>query len=308
MADQHHFPMGSGEQGPLFQHAPFLRARARHERMERPYHVQRQDFLRQQELRGYDATTGEQDIPAPRTPSPLEEQADYVDEELNMEELFLAEDFEDYVFAVTIPEPKTEAEWRSIVKDPSKFVAKKMAKGVEVSWQKLNNVQKQAMREAKVLEINDWLASEVCRAAIGKVPAERLMRMRWVLVFKQTDTPGMIKAKARLVVLGFTDPDVGLVSVRSPTLSRRGRQLMLAMCTHKQWGFLKADAKTAFLQGEMGQQHRQIFGQPVQELKEAMGLKEGQAVQFLKAAYGLTIAPREFYLFGPWRSWPWCRT
>ena len=72
---------------------------------------------------------------------------------------------------------------------------------------------------------------------------------------------------------------------------------MLAMCTHKQWGFLKADAKTAFLQGEMGQQHRQIFGQPVQELKEAMGLKEGQAVQFLKAAYGLTIAPREFYLF-----------
>ena len=28
-----------------------------------------------------------------------------------------------------------------------------------------------------------------------------------------------------------------------------------------------------------------------------MGLKEGQAVQFLKAAYGLTIAPREFYLF-----------
>ena len=297
MADQHHFPMGSGEQGPLFQHAPFLRARARHERMERPYHVQRQDFLRQQELRGYDATIGEQDIPAPRTPSPLEEQADYVDEELNMEELFLAEDFEDYVFAVTIPEPKTEAEWRSIVKDPSKFVAKKMAKGVEVSWQKLNNVQKQAMREAKVLEINDWLASEVCRAAIGKVPAERLMRMRWVLVFKQTDTPGMIKAKARLVVLGFTDPDVGLVSVRSPTLSRRGRQLMLAMCTHKQWGFLKADAKTAFLQGEMGQQHRQIFGQPVQELKEAMGLKEGQAVQFLKAAYGLTIAPREFYLF-----------
>ena len=150
-----------------------------------------------------------------------------------MEELFMAEDFEDYVFAVTIPEPKTEAEWRAIVKDPSKFVAKKMAKGVEVSWQKLNATQKQAMKEAKVLEINDWLASEVCRAAIGKVPPERLMRMRWVLVFKQTDTPGMIKAKARLVVLGFTDPDVGLVSVRSPTLSRRGRQLMLAMCTHK---------------------------------------------------------------------------
>ena len=113
-----------------------------------------------------------------------------------MEELFMAEDSEDYVFAVMILEPKTEAEWRSIVKDPSKFVAKKMAKGVEVSWQKLNATQKQAMREAKALP----------------------ERMRWVLVFKQTDTPGMVKAKARLVVLGFTDPDVGLVSVRSPTI------------------------------------------------------------------------------------------
>lgn len=39
------------------------------------------------------------------------------------------EDFEDYVFAATIPEPKTGA----IVKDPSKFVAKKIAKGAEVS-------------------------------------------------------------------------------------------------------------------------------------------------------------------------------
>lgn len=59
-------------------------------------------------------------------------------------------------------------------------------------------------QEAKVLEINDWLASEICQGITRALDA--------VLVFKQTDTPGMIKANARLVVLGFTDPGVGPIS------------------------------------------------------------------------------------------------
>ena len=103
------------------------------------------------------------------------------------------------------------------------------------------------------------------------------MRMRWVLVFKSTDDPTKMKAKARLVVLGYTDPDVGYVNTKSPTLSRRSRQLMLQLCTHSGWGWLKADAKAAFLQGPGSQQNRQIF--------TALDLQPGQAVQFLKAAY-----------------------
>lgn len=61
------------------------------------------------------------------------------------------------------------------------------------------------------------------------------------------------------------------------------------MCAHKNCRLPKSRCKDCFLQGDMGQQHRQMFGQPVQELKEAMVLKEGQAVQFLKAACGLTM-------------------
>ena len=72
---------------------------------------------------------------------------------------------------------------------------------------------------------------------------------------------------------------------------------MLQMCNHKGWRTMKSDAKAAFLQGGENQRHRQIFGMPVSELQEAMGLQAGQAVQFLKAAYGLTIAPREFYQY-----------
>ena len=271
-----HLPLPPSQQGPLFQHEPFVQARRRHEQLERPHHVQRMEYLkREDEL------------------LPAEEQIHYLDANCQIP----AGDFAELIFAVTLPEPRSETEWRSIVKDPSRFIAKKVAKGVEVSWKKLNEQQRQAMTEAKQLEISEWLASKVCEKAIGPIPRERLMSMRWVLTFKATDTPGTMKAKARLVVLGFTDPDVGLVDVRSPTLSRRGRQLIMQQVTHKNWGFLKADAKAAFLQGAATQGARNIYGRPVRELQEALNMKEHEAVRFLKAAYGITVAPRDFYLY-----------
>ena len=121
------------------------------------------------------------------------------------------------------------ADWRKIVKDPSKFVAKHVAKGVEISWRRLNEERRRAMAEAKQVEIKEWVASKVCEAALGEVDPARVMRMRWVLVFKGTDDPAIVKA--RLVVLGFSDPDVGLLNTKSPSMPRRSRQLMLQFST-----------------------------------------------------------------------------
>eukprot|EP00435_Cladocopium_sp_Y103_P011911 s1821_g3.t1 len=261
--DPTYMPRMEHGRGPLYQHEPFLRARQRHERQEAAV-LQR------------------------NLPQHMVEQVHYVD---------FAKDFEDnMIYAVTLPTPETTAEWKAIVKEPSKFVAKQLAKGVEVSWHKLNAVQRQAMAEAKQVEIKEWVASKVVRAAIGDVDPARVMKMRWVLVFKGTDDPKTVKAKARLVVLGFSDPDVGTLTTQSPTMSRRSRQLMLQFSTHKGLPLLKADAKAAFLQGLPTQGKRCIFGKPVEELRQALGLSEHEYVQFMKAAYGLTIAPREFYM------------
>ena len=108
VGDPSYLPLGTAEQGPLFQHRPFLEARRRHELLERPHSAQRQEYLQQQ--RGTGSEGG----------ALLAADAH---EDLAME---------DYVFAVTLPAPASEAEWRAIAKDPSKFVAKKVAKGVEV--------------------------------------------------------------------------------------------------------------------------------------------------------------------------------
>ena len=118
-----------------------------------------------------------------------------------------------------------------------------------MSWQKLSEEQRTAMKEAKQIEIDEWLKSRICKAAVGHVPASRLMPMGWVLTFKVTDDPKTVKAKARLVVLGFTDPDLGAEEVRSPTLSRRGRQALLQLSSHRHWQAWKAEAKRRSCRG-----------------------------------------------------------
>ena len=92
------------------------------------------------------------------------------------------------------------------------------------------------MAAAKNLEIEAWLKELVCEKYRGVVPASRLMKMRWVLTFKVLDhNPSKIKAKARLVLLGYSDPDLLELQTSSPTMTRRSRQLLLNLCTHQRW-------------------------------------------------------------------------
>ena len=99
-----------------------------------------------------------------------------------------------------------------------------------------------------------WLSTEAIIPVLAKgVPLDRIMRMRWVLTWKDPpeeapDDPK--KAKARLVVLGYTDPDLVDVPGDSPTLSSKARQILYAICAANCWKLCKGDIKTAFLQGE----------------------------------------------------------
>ena len=82
-----------------------------------------------------------------------------------------------------------------------------------------------------------------------------LMRMRWVI--KRNTDSGL---KARLVVLGFTDPQLG---VKNPPHHRRchdvGRQLFSTVVGSQGISVFKADAKTAFLQGSVGNEGRSVI-------------------------------------------------
>ena len=210
------------------------------------------------------------------------------------------EEAEQSVFSVVIDAPDSEEGWKRIVKDPRKFVSKSIQKGVEVNWQKLSPEQQKAMAEAKALEVDQWISTQACEAVRHVVPDSQLLRMRWVLTFKSagsdTANAGKMKAKARIVILGFSDPHLLEVETASPAMSRLSRQLFLQMCSTRRWRAMKADVKSAFLQAESPQRDRQVYARPIAELAEAMNLTPQDAVQIVRSCYGLCSAPREWYL------------
>ena len=153
------------------------------------------------------------------------------------------------------------------------------------------------MTEAKQLEVATWLKEAVCERYRSVIPAGRLIRMRWVLTIKGLDhQPQRGKCKARLVLLGYSDPDLLELSTAAPTMTRRSRQLVLGLATHRRWRPWKADAKAAFLQGSPRERERNILTLPVPELSHALGVPQGEAVRLVKAAYGLASAPRSWFL------------
>ena len=174
---------------------------------------------------------------------------------------------------------------------------KRSAKGTEVSLRNLSTDEVEKFRKAKDLEVQQWVQEAAVSKAEEFVPAERLMRMRWVLTWKPLeDGSGESKAKARIVVLGYQDPEADTLPTSSPTLTRRTRQLVLQMMAHRRWTCFKADAKTAFLQGKPTQSQRRVYSLPVPELAAALGISQHEAVRIDKACYGLINAPREWYL------------
>jgi len=67
------------------------------------------------------------------------------------------------------------------------------------------------------------------------------MSMRWVLTWKAADSPDdkSRKAKARLVVKGFIDPDLTTLRAESPPLSRLGKHLLFQIAASEKWDLIK---------------------------------------------------------------------
>ena len=198
------------------------------------------------------------------------------------------------IYAVTLDMPANDKEWRKVLKDPRKFMAKSVQKGVEVSWNRLNDAQRAAMSEAKKAEVDSWIANRVVKAALPHITKEQSLRMRWIYTFKAAE-PGKVKAKARMVILGYSDPSLLEQETSSPAMSRQSKMLFFNYATARRWRILAGDVKTAFLQAKAPNRQHPLHAQPLPELAEAMNLTEDQMVELLGSAYGLTSAPREWY-------------
>ena len=172
----------------------------------------------------------------------------------------------------------------------------------EVKIQELSEQDKALFKKAKDKEIDSWLSTDtVRRITRNAIPEDQLLRTRWVLTWKTIDAIEQQelgvdkKAKARLVVLGFEDPQLDTLERDSPTLGRDSRMIALQAVSSYQWPIRSFDIRTAFLRGS--RQDGRVLGiEPPTEMRVKMGLRDSEACELLKGAYGLINAPLLWYV------------
>ena len=165
----------------------------------------------------------------------------------------------------------------------------------EVQYRDLDQEEKKRFDAAKGKEIKCWLDTSTVRAILrNKIHPSRIMSSRWILTWKRDDNaPGGQKAKARLVVRGFQDPEVGQIDTESPTLSRDSRMLLFQTVSSKGWQIQNFDITTAFLRGRSD--GRELAMEPPEELRIAMKMSKDEVCLLEGNAYGRVDAPILFY-------------
>ena len=160
----------------------------------------------------------------------------------------------------------------------------------------LSPEERQEFSKAKSKEVKNYVVNAVLSSlpAGMKPPREKVLRMRWVLEWKVDEQSGDKKAKARIVILGYLDPECESRPTTSPTMTRTTRQLVLQLGAAKKMTAAKADVKGAFLQGRKF--NRELYVIPVPELAKELGMSSQEAAKLERAAYGLVEAPIEWYL------------
>jgi len=110
------------------------------------------------------------------------------------------------------------------------------------------------------------------------------------------DGKGGLRAKARLVLQGFSDPDLlnGELDTSSPTLGRPSRQVMLSLMSLSAWTATVADVTTAFLQGDP--QQRELWAKLPKDACDALNMPHGSLMRLVKPLYGQPDAPRAWYM------------
>ena len=153
-------------------------------------------------------------------------------------------------------------------------------------------------RFSKKAEWSQWVSNDVVQLLSRHgIDPNRTISSRWVLTCKSaSDVPdGPRKPKARLVIRGFRDPDLGQFSTASPTLSRQGRHAILTLAAHHQCRLFTLDAKTAFLAGDRTSRVKPIYVELPRDLRREHGYDSDTIAKIKKVPYSLSEAPLAWY-------------
>ena len=170
----------------------------------------------------------------------------------------------------------------------------------EVKISQLTSEDREKFHAAKMKEVESWIATEtIAKILRHQIPRENILRSRWILTWKELDETQQnngppqhpkFKPKARLVVLGYEDPELENIPRDSPTMNKLTRMLILQYAASQHFDIRSFDVQTAFLRGS--EQNQRVLGmEPPPEMRERLKLSQQEIVQLLKGAYGRVDAP-----------------
>ena len=176
-----------------------------------------------------------------------------------------------------------------------------VADGGQISERYMSLADRKLFTEAKQKELESFFNNQVWHFSPSKeADPERVLKARFLLNWKK-NADGSPRAKARLIVQGFRDPDAlnGTLNTASPTLTRLSRNFILTMATMQGFDLFTADITTAFLQGKEfpDGSDRVIWIKLPRDGERLLGLEgeHGQLMKLTKPMYGLCDAPRAWF-------------
>ena len=184
------------------------------------------------------------------------------------------------------------------------LIQKLKASGKELDPKYFDQKEKEAFEKADAQEWRQWVDNKVVRrlspTEASKVPRWEIFRspLRWVRTNKSGNLLLPLVAKSRLVIPGHLDPQLGSFRSDSPTVSLQGVRLAKTLSQHRKWECESFDVTTAFLSGESTTRkiHVKAPEGGLPAVAEEPAIAAGELLQVLKSAYGLTEAPRLWYL------------
>jgi len=122
---------------------------------------------------------------------------------------------------------------------------------------------------------------------VAKVPKDRnIVGCRWLFQRKQDG-----RYIVRLVAKGYSqEPGIDFNQTFAPVAKFTTLRVLLAPVAENDWELHSMDVKTAFLNGELGEEIFMECPEGVEEVK-----KQGYACRLVKAIYGLRQSPRVWY-------------
>ena len=151
--------------------------------------------------------------------------------------------------------------------------------------------ERERMVQAKVTELQNFFNNQVWEfTELGKVNPSRVVHARWVLTWKKPDDGSLQrKAKARLVLKGFQDPDIMHMDKAAPTAGKTAKMLLLSLVPNMDWAVMCGDVRAAFLSG--ANFDREIIVKLPKDCGPLLGCLGETHMKMNKSAYGLCDAP-----------------